>query len=219
LLCLSYQSCYGLSCRVVYCDRVVIITKLLNSGVEVLRHLLIMTYFGRAVIVTKLRIITTSSMAYSVVDASEHLLIIIHDENLLYHCCFRLRDEYFRQRHGVFISRVDVSSSSSLRRDLSQKQHVAEIVMGILKKESIADLKGFCCSSFCRRACCHYTSNSSSWNSPVSQPFAVLPCCYCSSICAVHAIVNASALSAVAKVVYVDQLLQLLLQLEQQSQR
>jgi len=84
--------------------------------------------------VTPVRIITTSSMAYSVVDASEHLLIIIHDENLLYHCCFRLRDEYFRQRHGVFISRVDVSSSSSLRRDLSQKQHVAEIVMGILKR-------------------------------------------------------------------------------------
>jgi len=199
-------------------------------------------------------------------------LILIINTALLSCCCFRLRDEYFRQRHGVSISRVDVSSSSSLKRDGSQKQHVAEIVMGILKEESFADLKCFCCSSFCREDSyhyqrqtstiespvyrplaglpCHYcsticavhvivdhkspvllllqllsqgvlslpTSNSSSWNSSVSQPFTDLPCCYCSSICAVHVIVSASALSAVAKVVYVDQLLQLLLQLEQ-SQR
>ncbi len=52
----------------------------------------------------------------------------------------RLRDEYFRQHHGVSIRRVDVASSSSSssslrRRDGSKKQHVAEIVMGILKKE------------------------------------------------------------------------------------
>ena len=48
----------------------------------------------------------------------------------------RLRDEYFRQRHGVSVRRVDASSSSSLRRrDGSKKQHVAEIVMGILKEE------------------------------------------------------------------------------------
>jgi hypothetical protein len=40
----------------------------------------------------------------------------------------RLRDEYVRQRHGV-------SSSSSRRRDGSKKQHVAELVMGILKEE------------------------------------------------------------------------------------
>ena len=50
----------------------------------------------------------------------------------------RLRDEYFRQRHGVSVRRVDASSSSSSssrRRDGSKKQHVAEIVMGILKEE------------------------------------------------------------------------------------
>jgi hypothetical protein len=54
----------------------------------------------------------------------------------------RLRDEYFRQRHGVSVRRVDVassssssSSSSSRRRDGSKNQHVAEIVMGILKEE------------------------------------------------------------------------------------
>jgi hypothetical protein len=50
----------------------------------------------------------------------------------------RLRDEYFRQHHGVSVRRVDVassSSSSSRRRDGSKKQHVAEIVMGILKEE------------------------------------------------------------------------------------
>jgi len=48
----------------------------------------------------------------------------------------RLRDEYFRQRHGVSVRRVDIaSSSSSRRRDGSKKQHVAEIVMGILKEE------------------------------------------------------------------------------------
>jgi len=50
----------------------------------------------------------------------------------------RLRDEYFRQRHGVSVRRVDVassSSSSSRRRNGSKKQHVAEIVMGILKEE------------------------------------------------------------------------------------
>ena len=35
----------------------------------------------------------------------------------------QLRDEYFRQRHGVSVRRVDVS------RDGSEK-HVAEIVMG-----------------------------------------------------------------------------------------
>ena len=72
----------------VYCDHVVIITKLLYSGVEALQHLLIMIY--SAVRVTKLlliyhaRIITTSSMAYSGANASEHLLIIINGENLLY---------------------------------------------------------------------------------------------------------------------------------------
>jgi hypothetical protein len=47
----------------------------------------------------------------------------------------RLRDEYFRQRHGVSVRRVDVASSSSRRRDGSNNQHVAEIVMGILKEE------------------------------------------------------------------------------------
>jgi len=48
----------------------------------------------------------------------------------------RLRDEYFRQRHGVSVRRVDIaSSSSSRRRDGSKKQYVAEIVMGILKEE------------------------------------------------------------------------------------
>ena len=49
----------------------------------------------------------------------------------------RLRDEYFRQRHGVSVRRVDASSSSSSssRRDGSKKQYVAEIVMGILKEE------------------------------------------------------------------------------------
>jgi hypothetical protein len=87
LLYLSYHSS-GLSFRVVSCDRVVIITKLLYSGVEALQHLLIMIYSD--VRVTKLlllyhaRIITTSSMAYSGADASEHLLIIINGKNLLY---------------------------------------------------------------------------------------------------------------------------------------
>ena len=49
----------------------------------------------------------------------------------------RLRDEYFRQRHGVSVRRVDASSSSSSsrRKDGSKKQYVAEIVMDILKEE------------------------------------------------------------------------------------
>ena len=46
----------------------------------------------------------------------------------------RLRDEYFRQCHGVSARRVDVASSSR-RMDGSKKQYVAEIVMGILKEE------------------------------------------------------------------------------------
>jgi len=40
-----------------------------------------------------------------------------------------LRDEYFRQHHGVSVRRVDVS-----RGDGSKKHHVAETVLGILKE-------------------------------------------------------------------------------------
>ena len=56
----------------------------------------------------------------------------------------RLRDEYFRQHHGISIRRVDASSSSSaaaasMRRDGSKK-HVVEILMGILKgRRSLSD--------------------------------------------------------------------------------
>ena len=40
----------------------------------------------------------------------------------------QLRDEYFRQHHGVSVRRVDASRDGS-------KKHVEEIVMGILKEE------------------------------------------------------------------------------------
>ena len=54
---------------------------------------------------------------------------------------------------------------------------MAEMVMGILKEESIAHLKGFCCSSFCLE-------------SPGSRPLAGLPCYYCSTIYAAHVFVD-----------------------------